>query len=248
MRAKTTILIIALLLVVIIAVAMVLYNVLADKAGSEDLPLLTTSGQQADSMDESSQPPNTQATASMDETSQSPVSGEFDVIEGETQANQAGATQQPVNDQDNGDEEPDAGGIKAPDFTVQDAGGSNVKLSDMRGKPVVLNFWASWCPPCRGEMPGFDEVYRELGDEVQFMMVCLVDGSSETKASGMAFIEENGFVFPVYYDVMYDAAMAYEIWSIPVTYFINARGEIVSSAEGSINEAALRQGIGYISD
>ncbi|MBP3544577.1 MAG: TlpA family protein disulfide reductase, partial [Lachnospiraceae bacterium] len=71
--------------------------------------------------------------------------------------------------------------VPAPDFTVIDAEGNEVKLSDMRGKPVVVNFWASWCGPCKMEMPEFEEVYKELGDEVHFMMVNLTDGWQETQ-------------------------------------------------------------------
>ena len=68
----------------------------------------------------------------------------------------------------------------APDFTVYDRNGQPVRLSDMFGKPIVLKFWASWCGPCRSEMPDFDEVYRLLGDEVVFMLVNLTDGEVET--------------------------------------------------------------------
>lgn len=70
--------------------------------------------------------------------------------------------------------------IKAPDFTVVDAKGDSVNLSDLLGKPIVLNFWASWCPPCKSEMPDFNEVYKEVGEDITFMMVDLVDGQRET--------------------------------------------------------------------
>ena len=65
----------------------------------------------------------------------------------------------------------------APDFTVQEADGTVHKLSEYKGKPIVLNFWASWCGPCRAEMPEFNEVYKERGTEVQFLMVNLTDGN-----------------------------------------------------------------------
>ena len=125
--------------------------------------------------------------------------------------------------------------------------GNEVKLSDMFGKPIVLNFWASWCPPCRVEMPDFEKVFIELGEDIEFMMVCLVDGSRETTATGAAHVVGNGFTFPVYYDVTQEAAIVYEVWSIPATYFINAEGYLVAYAEGSINERTLRSGIDRIS-
>jgi len=134
----------------------------------------------------------------------------------------------------------------APDFIVQDIDGNDVKLSDMLGRPVVLNFWASWCPPCRAEMPEFDQLYGELGEKVSFMMVCVVDGSRETRESGWAFIEENGYVFPVFFDTRQEAAMQYRIRSIPTTLFIDADGYVVTWAEGAISEETLRLGISYI--
>lgn len=136
--------------------------------------------------------------------------------------------------------------IEAPDFTVENSDGSSVKLSDMKGKPVVLNFWASWCPPCKAEMPEFDKVYAELGSEVTFMMVDLTDGQRETKEKGAAYVLEQGFSFPVYYDIKQEAAYTYGIRSIPTTIFIDSGGYIVTGAEGQIDEKTLRYGISLI--
>mgnify|MGYP000870013554 CR=1 FL=1 len=135
---------------------------------------------------------------------------------------------------------------KAPDFTVLDADGNSVKLSDLFGKPIVLNFWASWCSPCKGEMPEFNEVYGEVGKDITFMMVNLVDGQRETKETGAQYIEDQDFSFPVYFDTEQDAANAYGIVSIPTTIFIDKDGYIVTGAEGSIDAKTLRQGIDLI--
>jgi len=129
------------------------------------------------------------------------------------------------------------------DFTVVDAEGASHKLSDFRGTPVVLNFWASWCPPCRQEMPEFDRAHRELGDEIQFVMVDLVDGRSETVESGARFIRDNGYGFPVYFDTTGQAADAYRVSGIPATFFIDGEGRVVSSQVGALSWAALMRGI-----
>jgi len=131
---------------------------------------------------------------------------------------------------------------KAPDFAMTDDEGGSVKLSDMAGKPVVLNFWASWCPPCKAEMPDFEKVYKELGGEVHFMMVNLT-GASETKQAAAAFIQGQGFTFPVYYDDSQQGARAYGIRSIPTTVFIDRDGSIAATAQGMMSEAALRERI-----
>ena len=137
---------------------------------------------------------------------------------------------------------------KAPDFVMIDKDGQSVKLSDIlaEGKPIVLNFWASWCPPCRKEMPDFEKVYKELGNEVQFMMVNLTDGQRETVQRGAKYIEDNGHTFPVYFDTKQEGARAYGIRAIPTTLFIDKNGHITTSARGAIDEKMLRQRIELI--
>ncbi len=134
----------------------------------------------------------------------------------------------------------------APDFTVQDAEGNPVKLSDFVGKPVVLNFWASWCGPCKSEMPEFDQVQAELGDEVQFLMVNLTDGSRETVATASKYIENQGFSFKVLYDTAGEGANIYGVYSIPSTYFIDAEGNAAAQATGAIDRDTLLRGIEMI--
>ena len=135
------------------------------------------------------------------------------------------------------------GKIKAPDFAAENTEGETVHLSDLAGKPVVLNFWASWCPPCKSEMPEFDSVYQEMGEEVCFMMVNLTDGDRETRASAMKFIEAQGYEFPVYLDTEQDAVVTYGVTSIPTTYFIDKDGFIAARAVGAIDKETLLEGI-----
>ena len=128
---------------------------------------------------------------------------------------------------------------KAPDFTVYDIDGNEVKLSDYLGKPVVINFWATWCGYCVKEMPDFNEAYKNYPD-VQFLMI----NATDEKAS--AYIEEQGFEFPVFYDTAFSAVSAYEVSGFPASYFIDAEGNLVTYAEGMISYDDLVRGIEII--
>lgn len=134
----------------------------------------------------------------------------------------------------------------APDFTVYDAAGNAFKLSDFRGKPVVLNFWASWCPPCKAEMPDFQKEFEAQGKDVQFLLINLTDGTQETVATASAYIAQQGYTFPVFYDTASSAAIAYGIRSIPTTFFIDAQGYAVAQATGAIDRETLQKGISLI--
>jgi len=136
--------------------------------------------------------------------------------------------------------------IPAPDFTVYDAAGNAVKLSDYFGKPIILNFWASWCGPCKMEMPDFNKKSQELDGDVQFLMINMTDGGRETVETASGFIEEQGYTFPVFFDTTSEAAYTYGAYSLPTTFFIDAEGNAVAQATGAISGETLQRGIDMI--
>ena len=130
---------------------------------------------------------------------------------------------------------------KAIDFKVLNSKKEKVKLSDFYGKPIVVNFWATWCGPCRYELPDFDEAYKKYNEQIEFLMVNLTDGFSETIEGVEQFINENKYEFPVYFDTEYSAAKAYNIYSIPQTLLIDKEGNILELYMGMMNKETLEK-------
>ena len=149
----------------------------------------------------------------------------------------------PVSEQEENAEEPvqeDAAADRAPDFTLQDRYGEEEKLSAFFGKPIIINFWATWCGPCRMELPFFNEANEEYGDRIQFLMVDLVDGAYETREGAIAFAENNGYGFPLYFDGLGEGSLAYSIQAIPLTVVIDADGRLVETHLGSMSSEELQ--------
>lgn len=121
------------------------------------------------------------------------------------------------------------------DFSFYDGNGNLCKLSDFKGKPVVLNLWASWCGPCQNEIPIFQKYY-ETEENVTFIMLNQCDGRRETVAKATQFVEKNNYTFPVYFDTKSDSMIALNTIYLPTTVFINAEGKIVSVHTGLIYE------------
>lgn len=124
---------------------------------------------------------------------------------------------------------------KYKDIKLFDKNSNEVHLSDFEGKPVILNFWATWCGYCIQEMPDFEEAYKKYGDEIQFLIVNTDDGISK----GEKFIANKGYTFPTYYDLEYNAAITYGISGIPRTIAIDKDGNIKYNRSGMLTKESL---------
>ena len=131
-----------------------------------------------------------------------------------------------------------------PDFVLLDEMGNERQISEFFDKPIVLNFWATWCPSCVRETPYFEMLYREHGENIHVIKVNLLDGQRETRDVVDRFMYENEYTFPLYFDV--NGAAAFGVRGIPVTYFIEVGGYPVAMAQGALNERTLQQGLDAI--
>lgn len=133
----------------------------------------------------------------------------------------------------------------APDFTLTDQYGVEHTLSDYRGKVVFLNFWATWCPPCRSEMPDIQKLYEEFEEEeredVAILSVAFPGQSGEQDVDGIkAFLEENGYTYPVLMDEKAETMYAYYINAFPTTFMIARDGSLFGYVPGAMPEETMR--------
>ncbi|WML44481.1 TlpA disulfide reductase family protein [Neobacillus sp. PS3-40] len=120
-------------------------------------------------------------------------------------------------------------GAKAPDFELKTLSGEKVKLSSLKGKKVMLNFWATWCPPCKAEMPEMEQFYKQGNKDVVILAVN-IDPQLDVKG----FADKNGITFPILLDEDDSVNGMYQILSIPTTYFIDRNGIIQNKYTGSM--------------
>lgn len=129
-------------------------------------------------------------------------------------------------------------GEKAPDFELKTLDGKTVKLSDYRGKKVILNFWATWCPPCNAEMPDIQKYYNEADDNVEILAVN-IDPQYDVKK----FVRDANVTFPVLLDSKDEVNTLYKILTIPTTYFIDGEGIIRSKHLSVMTTEIIREHI-----
>ena len=130
-------------------------------------------------------------------------------------------------------------GAPAPTFALQDVDGNVVQLSDFRGRVVLVNFWATWCSPCRKEFPELARAYDEHNEEVVVLGVDLQENADEVRN----FASEYGAKFPIVIDVKADVAAAYRLLGLPSSYFIDQQGILRDQFFGPLSRKTLDEKI-----
>ena len=128
----------------------------------------------------------------------------------------------------------------AADFTLKDLKGNTITLSSLKGKNVLLNFWATWCPPCRGEMPDIQKLYSQTKDSD--LVILAVDIGEDTKTV-QDFITKNNYEFNILLDSDKAVATNYNISSIPTSFFINKEGKIINKHIGAMSLEDMRSNV-----
>lgn len=142
-------------------------------------------------------------------------------------------------------EETESEDVPAPDFELVDQYGNTHTLADYEGKTIFLNFWATWCPPCRAEMPDIQKLYEEYAeagdDSVAIVGIAAPNYAGEESAEEIAaFLEENGYTYPVLMDEGGKLFMQYGIYSYPTTFMIDKDGNVLGYASGQLTEDIMR--------
>jgi cytochrome c biogenesis protein CcmG, thiol:disulfide interchange protein DsbE len=131
-------------------------------------------------------------------------------------------------------------GFLAPDFELQDRAGNAVRLSDLRGQPVLVNFWASWCPPCQAEMPAMQRVHETYAEQ-GYVVLAVNTTYQDNEADARAFLDERGLTFTVLFDRDGGASSLYVVRSMPTSFFIDHEGVIREVVIGGpMSEGLLR--------
>ncbi|MBM6618160.1 peroxiredoxin family protein [Bacillus suaedaesalsae] len=132
-------------------------------------------------------------------------------------------------------------GMKAPDFELQTLDGTKIKLSEMEGKKVILNFWATWCPPCKAEMPHMQEFYEgNEGKNLEVLAVNLTTAEKNTDHIG-EFISDYKLTFPIPLDITGEVGDTYQAFTIPTSYIIDSEGIIRQKIIGPMDKEMMNE-------
>ncbi|WP_449622834.1 TlpA disulfide reductase family protein [Robertmurraya sp. Marseille-Q9965] len=128
---------------------------------------------------------------------------------------------------------------RAPSFELTTLNGENITLEDLKGKRVLLNFWATWCPPCKEEMPDMQKMYEEYKDEDVVIAGVNVTSTEKNREDVQEFVQEHQLTFPILMDEIGEVTHQYEILSFPTTYFIDSDGIIRSKVIGALSKEKM---------
>ena len=165
-----------------------------------------------------------------------------------TEADKANAPEETAGDGEEGADQAEAGAqevLPAIDFTLKDQYGNTHSLSDYKGKTIFLNFWATWCPPCRAEMPDIQKIYETYDTEGDDALIVLGVagpgyGNEKSEEGIKEFLDENGYTYPVLMDTTGELFSAYGIYSYPTTFMIDRDGNVFGYASGQLNEDMMK--------
>ena len=144
-------------------------------------------------------------------------------------------------EQESADAASSAEATKLPEFNVTDRDGNTVALSSMYGKPTLVGFWATWCPPCNAEAPEIQKLYDEYGDRVNFMMINATGDGRDTAETVEKWMESNGYTYPVYLDESNEASIATQVYYLPTMYVLDSEGNLLTAFSGTIGETSGKQ-------
>ncbi|HIT06787.1 MAG TPA: TlpA family protein disulfide reductase [Candidatus Scybalocola faecipullorum] len=225
MNSKKKLLITAAAFIIVIILAVIAYRVLAKRSAADNL---MPAGESSETSAQTDFPEGTS------ENSSGNTQGS-ETVESDSEASSSGESGSSSDDSDSSN--------PVPEFSMTNADGDSVSISDLTGKPVIINFWASTCPYCLDEMPHFQDMYDAYSEDINFVMLDIIGFNGETEADGRAYIEAQGYTFPVYYDTESEATYAFGLRSLPMTLFIDKDGNMIAYANGRIDADILQQGI-----
>ncbi|MBU5266371.1 TlpA disulfide reductase family protein [Virgibacillus proomii] len=133
-------------------------------------------------------------------------------------------------------------GNPASDFELNTLSGDKLTLTDLRGKKVILNFWATWCPPCREEMPEMEKFYNDVKSDVEIVAVNLTN-SEKNEEDVKEYMDKYGYTYPIPLDVKGKVRNTYQVIAVPTTYFIDEEGKIIKIHPGPMNYELMKEAI-----
>lgn len=234
MQNKKGLIVGTVVLVAVIALAAVAYNALGAGAGAQQNISLSSSSAEAEASSTSSTAASSNADAEQDAASSTSTSQDVaSSTNSETATDDTNAT---TSDTSAATEA--ATKTKFNDFTINVLdSGEEVALSSFYGKPTLLCFWATWCPPCNAEAPHIQKLWETYGDQVDFVMVnTSVDNGRDSPKSIQEWMDEGGYSYPVYYDEGSEATLETQVYYLPTMIVLDKDGTILTGFSGALDE------------